>query len=53
VREDFLIIYMFGSKDVRGREERGFNVNMFRSRGEGREDKIKLLFYPYNLARVS
>jgi hypothetical protein len=25
VREDLLIIYMFGSKDVRGREKRDFN----------------------------
>jgi hypothetical protein len=28
-------------------------VNVFGSRGEGREDKTKLLFFPYNITRVS
>jgi hypothetical protein len=28
-------------------------ANVFGSRGEGRDDKTKLLFYPYNATRVS
>jgi hypothetical protein len=28
-------------------------ANMFGSRREGRDDKTKLLFYPYNFTRVS
>jgi hypothetical protein len=30
-RRDFLIIYMFGSKEGRGREGRDFNCNVFGS----------------------
>jgi hypothetical protein len=52
---------------LRGREGRDFNeregregegreriliVNVFGSRREGRDYKIKLLFYPYNITRV-
>jgi hypothetical protein len=42
VREDLLIIYMFGSKDVRGREGRDFNRKyVWFTRG----GKIKLNYF--------
>jgi hypothetical protein len=38
----------------RGEGREGILIaNVFGSRGEGRDDKIKLLFYPYNLIRAS
>jgi hypothetical protein len=43
--EKLLIIYMFGSKEMRGWI---LITNVFGLRGEGRNDKTKLLFYPYN-----
>jgi hypothetical protein len=39
-------------REGEGREEI-LIANVFGSRGEGRDDKTKLLFYPYNLTGVS
>jgi hypothetical protein len=50
--DNFLIIFMFGSKEGKG-GGRFLIINVFGSRREGRDDKTKLPFYPYNLIRVS
>jgi hypothetical protein len=54
-RGENLIIFMFGSKEEKGWEGRYFNYKCvwFTRGGKRMEDKTKLLFYPYNITRVS
>jgi hypothetical protein len=49
--EIFNYLYVW-FKRGEGREEI-LITNVFGSRGEGRDDKTKLFFYPYNLIKVS